>query len=85
MQKRPLNYKIEFDGQIVTQNKQRDVFLSLVKCLMRLSAQSQIKNKKFSSQKERLEQQIYINNYYQKYYKVLLKILPKICSNTDND
>lgn len=85
MKKQPLNYVIQFDGKPATPDEQRDAFLSLVKCLLNLSAQNQIKNTKFSSQKERLEQKIYINNYYQKFYEVLLKNLSKIDSNTDSD
>lgn len=73
MQKQPLNYKIEFDGQTVTPDEQIDAFFSLVKVLLNLSAQSQIKGTKFLNKKDKLGYQIYINNYHQKFYEVLLK------------
>lgn len=85
MHKQPLNYKIEFDGLPVTPDEQRDAFLSLVKLLLNLSAQSQLNKMKFSSQKDRLEHQFYINNYHQKFYKVLLQKTGKNALNTDYD
>ncbi len=85
MKKQPLNYSIQFDGNSATIEEQRDAFLSLLKCLMSLSVNNHIKNTKFLSQKEKLEHQIYINNYHQKYYEILLKNITKTDSKTDKE
>ena len=85
MKSKKLNYKIEFDEHPVTPEEQRNAFSSLVKVSFNLSAENQLSKAKFSSQKERLEQQIYINNYHQKFYKVLLQKITKSASNTRYD
>lgn len=81
MLKQPLSYCIEFDGKAVTLEEQREAFLSLVNCLLNLSAQSQAKSKKYASKKCQLEDKIFMSDYHQKFHKVLLQ---KISKNDQN-
>lgn len=77
MKKQPLSYCIEFDGKAVTPEEQREAFLSLVNCLLNLSAQSQAKSKKCQ-----LEDKIFMSDYHQKFHKVLLQKISKNDQNT---